>query len=305
MELDAASLALRELAGQATRRLPYFALGIAAFFAFYFAGRIARRVLLAFARRTRRRHNLGLVLGRLAHAGIVFLGLLVALMIALPGFTPGQLVSVLGISSVAFGFAFRDILQNFLAGILLLLSEPFRIGDQIKSGEYDGTVEDIQMRATFMRTYDGRRIVIPNSTLFVNPVTVHTAYEKRRLEHDFTFKPGADVGRLKGLLLDALDGVPDVMREPAPDAVITDLTDAALKIRLRWWISPPSNYELRDAFDAVLARADAALAQEKARAGAAAQAREREAQQATPAATRAQADARDDTPRGSGTREAP
>jgi small conductance mechanosensitive channel len=91
---------------------------------------------------------------------------------------------VLGLSSVAIGFAFRDILQNFLAGILLLLSEPFRIGDQIKSGDFAGTVSNIETRATSIVTYDGRRIVVPNSTLFVNPVIVNTANEKRRLEYD-------------------------------------------------------------------------------------------------------------------------
>jgi small conductance mechanosensitive channel len=309
MEIGIATAAIQSLAYQTVARVPYVGLGIVVFLLFYFAGSIARTLLLSFAHRTRRRHNLGLVLGRLAHAGLVFLGLLVALMIALPGFTPGQLVSVLGISSVAFGFAFRDILQNFLAGILLLLAEPFRIGDQIRTGEFDGTVEDIQTRATFMRTYDGRRIVIPNSMLFVNAVTVHTAFQQRRLEHDFVFKPGADVARLRRLLLSALDGIDDVMRDPAPDAVVVDLTDTVLKIRLRWWVSPPSNYELRDGFDKVLARADALLAQERDRASR--EAAERKAKEEAKVgerasdATRAQRDQREDTPRGSGSAEAP
>jgi small-conductance mechanosensitive channel len=194
----------------------------------------------------------------------VFAGLLVAAMIALPGFAPGQLVNLLGISSVAFGFAFRDILQNFLAGILLLIAEPFRINDQIRSGDFEGTVEDIQTRATFIRTYDGRRIVIPNSTLFVNPVTVNTAFDKRRLEQDFTFPVDVDVDSRKRLLLGALEGVNDVLDEPAPDAVIADITESVMKIRLRWWIAPPSQYELRNGLDAVLARVAAALARERA-----------------------------------------
>jgi small conductance mechanosensitive channel len=165
LDFSVASAALHEMALQVGERAPYVAIAGLVFALFYFAGRIVRRVLVAFAHKTRRRHNLGLVLGRLGHAATTFVGLLVAMVIAL--------VSVLGISSVAVGFAFRDILQNFLAGILLLLSEPFRIGDQIRTGEFEGTVEDIQTRATMIRTYDGRRIVIPNSTLFVNSVTVN------------------------------------------------------------------------------------------------------------------------------------
>ncbi|MBR7552348.1 mechanosensitive ion channel, partial [Mycobacterium tuberculosis] len=77
--------------------------------------------------------------------------------------------------SVAIGFAFKDIFQNLLSGILLLLSEPFRIGDQIISGNFEGTVEDIQIRATTIRTYDGRKVVIPNSQLYTSPMTVNTA----------------------------------------------------------------------------------------------------------------------------------
>jgi small-conductance mechanosensitive channel len=259
------------MARHAAERAPYILVAFLVFAIFYFAGRVVRRVLVAFAVRTRRRHNLGLVLGRLGHAATVFIGLLVALVIALPGFTPGQLVGALGISSVAIGFAFRDILQNFLAGILLLLSEPFRIGDQIRAGEFEGTVEDIQTRATMIRTYDGRRIVVPNSNLFVNPVTVNTAFQHRRLEHDFPFRIGDDVERMKALLLASLRDAAGVLRDPAPDALVVDLTDTALKIRLRWWIDPPAHYELRNGLDTVLTAVNERLRRERERLAAAGQ----------------------------------
>ncbi|MFP3354118.1 mechanosensitive ion channel, partial [Pseudoalteromonas sp. SIMBA_153] len=98
------------------------------------------------------------------------------------GFTPAKLIGALGIGSVAIGFAFKDIFQNLLSGILLLISEPFRIGDQIVSGDYEGTVEDIKIRATTIRTYDGRQVVIPNSDLYTSALTVNTAYKQRRLQ---------------------------------------------------------------------------------------------------------------------------
>jgi small conductance mechanosensitive channel len=86
---------------------------------------------------------------------------------------------MLGIGSVAIGFAFQNILQNFLAGILLLLQEPFQIGDWITITGLEGQVEDIQTRATVIRTADGNRIVIPNAVLFTNPVTVARAASKK------------------------------------------------------------------------------------------------------------------------------
>ncbi|MFC7543286.1 mechanosensitive ion channel family protein [Siccirubricoccus deserti] len=75
-----------------------------------------------------------------------------------------DLFNLLGIGGVAIGFAFRDVLQNLLAGVLILLTRPFRIGDQIRHGEQEGTVEDIWIRATVLRTYDNRRILIPNAS---------------------------------------------------------------------------------------------------------------------------------------------
>ena len=153
-------------------RLPYVVVGLVVFAVFYLAAKGMRHLITRITERRRRHRNLGIVLGRLAQGGMVFIGLLVALVIVLPTFSPGELVQLLGISGVAIGFAFRDILQNFMAGILLLLTEPFRIGDQIRFGDFEGTVENIQTRATVMRTYDGRRIVIPNANLFTNAVTV-------------------------------------------------------------------------------------------------------------------------------------
>ncbi|MGZ8163560.1 MAG: mechanosensitive ion channel family protein, partial [Methylobacter sp.] len=105
-------------------RLPYFAIAVVVFIIFLFIGKGVRAAVRAVTQRNRRHYNLGLVMGRLGYGAIIFIGLLIALVIAIPGFTPGELVNILGLSSVAIGFAFRDILQNFLAGILLLLAEP-------------------------------------------------------------------------------------------------------------------------------------------------------------------------------------
>ena len=178
----------------------------------------------AVATRNKRHYNLGVVLGRFAHGAIILLGLLIALVIAIPGFTPGQLINVLGLSSVAIGFAFRDILQNFFAGILLLLTEPFRIGDQIIVNGFEGTVEEIQTRATYLQTYGGRRVVIPNSNLFTNSVTVNTANEKRRLQYDVGIGYGGDdVDRACALIIEAAREMENTLDDPAPEALVVDL----------------------------------------------------------------------------------
>ncbi len=163
--------------------------------AFHVATRLSRRLIHRVTESRRKHRNVGLVLGRLTKGGLMLMGVLVALVIAIPSFKPAQLIQILGISGVAIGFAFRDILQNFLAGILILLTEPFRIDDQIIVGGYEGTVEEILTRATSIRTYDGRRVMIPNSTLFTESVTVNTAFATRRLQYDVGIGYSDDIVR--------------------------------------------------------------------------------------------------------------
>jgi small conductance mechanosensitive channel len=257
--LSEATGAVQAMVNGFVERLPYFTVALVVFIIFILIGKGVRAGVRAVTQRNRRHYNLGVVMGRLSYGLIIFLGLLIALVIAIPGFTPGELVNILGLSSVAIGFAFRDILQNFLAGILLLLAEPFRIGDQIILNDFEGTVEDIQTRATFIKTYDGRRIVIPNSNLFTNSVTVNTAYRKRRLEYDVSIGYGDDISRAKRILLDTVRDIPEVLADPAPDALVVALADSSVNIRLRWWVQPPRRFESLIAQDVVLEKVAKAL----------------------------------------------
>ena len=260
-DISAATDAIQQMAASFALQLPKIVLAIIVFFLFFFAGKLVRGLVRKFAERNKQHYNLGLVLGRLAQSAMVFVGLLVALVIAVPSFKAGQLVNVLGLSSVAFGFAFRDILQNFLAGILILLSEPFRIGDQIKINDFEGTVKEIQTRATFIHTYDGRIVVIPNSNLFTNSVTVNTANEKRRLQYDIGIGYSDNIARAKQIMLDVVNGIDEVLEEPAPDALVVDLAGSSVNIRVRYWISPPRQTDVLHVQDKVLEQIKHALTQ--------------------------------------------
>ena len=240
-------------------QLPKIVLGIIVFFLFFFVGKLVRGLVRKFAESNKQHYNLGLVLGRLAQSAIVFIGLLIALVIAVPSFKAGQLVNVLGLSSVAFGFAFRDILQNFLAGILILLSEPFRIGDQIKVNDFEGTVKEIQTRATFIHTYDGRTVVIPNSNLFTNSVTVNTANEKRRLQYDIGIGYGDDIAKAKKIMLGIMKNIEEVLDDPAPDVLVVDLAGSSVNLRIRYWVAPPRQADVLSVQDKVLEQIKGAL----------------------------------------------
>ena len=229
---------IQEMANNFIATLPNIGLGIIAFALFYLIAKWVRSGAGRVAKTAGLSPSAALVLGRLSRWATIFAGLLVALSIALPGFTTGQLIQLLGISSVAVGFAFRNVLENFLAGFLLLLSEPFEIGDQIIAGDFEGTVENIETRATTIRTYDGRRIVIPNASLFTESVIVNTAFDERRSEYDVGVGFGDDVGQAAELILETLNGVEGVHKEPPPDALVMELTDFSVNIRARWWTDP-------------------------------------------------------------------
>ena len=232
--------------------LPYILVALIVFALFYVSAKTLRRVITQFTQSRKKHRNAGLVLGRLGEGGIMLLGILVALMIAIPSFKPGQLIQILGIGSVAIGFAFRDILQNFLAGLLILLTEPFRIDDQIIIGNYEGTVENIETRATFLRTYDGRRVVIPNSTLFTDSVLVNTAFSSRRLQYDVGIGYGDDISAARKLILEALNGIGGVLKDPPPEALVVDLAASTVNIRVRWWIHPPRRADAMTSMNDVL-----------------------------------------------------
>lgn len=243
---------LHNLSSDLIGSIPNLTLGLVTFLAFY---AIARAAAMAAGRLMDRRfggRGAGLAVRRLTRGTLLILGLLVALTVALPSFQPGDLIQLLGISSVAIGFAFRDILQNFLAGILLLFTQPFRLGDQIVAGPFEGTVEDIQTRATFIKTHDGRRIVIPNADLFTQKVIVNTANDLARVEYDIGIGYGDDIDRAKGLILEAIGRVPGILTEPSPDVIVIELGTSSVVLRTRWWIANPTKSETLDTRDRVL-----------------------------------------------------
>lgn len=215
--------------------LPRLALGIVVFALFWAAAAFVRRGVRRLMEAAGRREGVSRVVARLARWGVLFAGALVALSVVSPSLNAGTLVSLLGLSGVAIGFAFKDILQNFLAGILILLTEPFRIGDQIIAGDFEGTVEEVETRATTLKTYDGRRVVIPNGQLYTQAVTVNTAYDRRRSQYDFGIDYEDDVEQARQLLRDAMDETEGIASDPPPDVYVLELADSSVNLRARWW----------------------------------------------------------------------
>jgi small conductance mechanosensitive channel len=190
-------------------------------------------------RRTSAEPHVGVVVATLAYYGVVTVGLVVAL--SLGGVNLGVLVGSLGLATIALGFALQDIVSNFAAGIALLLEHPFTRGDHIAMGDTEGTVEDVRVRATQLRTSDGQRVLVPNKLLFTNVVT----NAHRRLEVLLDVPQGHEVARARELLPGVTAGVRGVIDDPAPQALIEDFEEGAVNLRLRFWVDPRADDVLR------------------------------------------------------------
>lgn len=216
------------------RSLPNIAMAIVVIAAFIGMGVLAQRLIQSSTDR-QGRANLGEMLGSLAKWVLIVAGVLMGATIVMPSLNPGDLIAGLGVSSVAIGFAFKDILQNWLAGLLILLRQPFEIGDQIAVGDYEGTVMHIETRATLVRTYDGQRAVIPNSEIYTNAVLVKTGLEKRRSQYDIGIGYADDMDEACDIILRELKGIEGIEQDPEPQAFPWDLAASWVTIRARWW----------------------------------------------------------------------
>ncbi len=214
--------------------LPNIAVALVVFAIFYALSLLAKRLISGTASR-RGRADLGEVLGKFGKWVLLVVGALLAATIVMPTLNPGDLIAGLGISSVAIGFAFKDILQNWLAGLLLLLRQPFEVGDQIEVSGYEGTVQHIESRSTIIKTYDSRRVIIPNSIIYTSEIVVKTAYDERRSQYDVGIGYGDDPKKAREVILEALRGIDGIESDPAPQVLLWDLAASWLTIRARWW----------------------------------------------------------------------
>jgi small conductance mechanosensitive channel len=262
-ELDVALRSIRQLGTALIAWTPRLGASLVVVLLFFVVARATQWAARRAVHSHTRHRNLQIAIGRLAFTAAISIGVLVAATIAFPTFTIGSLIQLLGVSGVVIGFAFKDIFQNFLGGILLLITNPFQVGDQIVVDSFEGTVEEIQPRATLITTYDRRRVIVPNSDLFTKSVTVNTAFERRRVVCDVKVKGGDDARRIQQLLERTVrGGIEGVEKDPIATVLLVALAGDALTFRLLWWSSPVHGDSLI-VQDRVLLAVHEALAQEQ------------------------------------------
>jgi small-conductance mechanosensitive channel len=221
--------------------------------------RVLQQSLVASLRRGRVNRNLVLLAGRTIFATTVIIGIVVilgiwGLGIALP-------VTLIGGLTVAVTFALQDILKNLVAGIYLLLEHPFIIGDQITITPYTGTVENIYIRVTALRTSDGERVLVPNGLLFSSAVVNNSFYQRRRVGLVVTLPDDGSVAisTVRQRILQTLEELPNALRTPAPEVVLTKASGGKVDLTAQFWLPVTHDEETSGALSDAMAKVRAHL----------------------------------------------
>jgi small-conductance mechanosensitive channel len=229
---------IKELVGDTVKIFPALLTAIIIIFLTRFAAQFAQRITQTIAYKTVSSKSLQFLMAKSASTVTWIFGILLACVIAFPGLSLGDIIATLGLSSVAIGFAFQDIFKNFLAGVLILLQQPFRIGDQIVINDYEGTVDQIDIRTTKIITYGGERVVIPNSTVFTSVVKVRTAFNHRRTDLAVGVDYNTSLSQASDILERTISQVEGVLDSPAPEIDLVAFGDSSIDFIVRYWTLP-------------------------------------------------------------------
>nr|WP_228037486.1 mechanosensitive ion channel family protein [Nodosilinea sp. LEGE 06152] len=194
-----------------------------------------RHAVLVWAQKTEGDRTTEELISRLCYGGVWTLGAVVAL--GVMGLNFAALLGTLGLTSVAIGFSLRDVLSNYISGVILLATRPFCIGDQVVINSYEGTVTQIQLRATTVQTYDGRLVYIPNQEVFQSSITNNTASPIRLSSVTVGIDHNADLPDLFHRIQQQMRQVEGVELDPEPIVLVRELTPSTVNLEAQFWVN--------------------------------------------------------------------
>jgi small conductance mechanosensitive channel len=197
------------------------------------AAYLVRRGLTRLIDRGQSDHVLGRQLGRMVSIVVVVVGIVWALGVL--GVDVGPVIGALGISGIAIAFAAQDVIQNFIAGVIIQVRRPFKVGDQVTTMDFDGTVRDVDLRAVRLTTFDGLDVVLPARDVLGGAIVNHTRTPLRRTTLEVGVRYDTDLEQARQVLLESVAGVDGVEADPEPVAWVCGFGESAITIDLMFW----------------------------------------------------------------------
>jgi len=233
--MDLTNFDLQVLLDEIVAVLPRLGLALLVYLIARLISSWATRLLRRRLTRQQADEELIILLQMFTRWGIQALGIVLALEQLVPG-RLSTLFAGLGIAGVTIGFALQDVAKNFIAGVLLLLSRPFEIGDTIQVSGFTGKVLVINLRSTEMREVDGRFVIIPNTEVFAKPIVNFTRAPRRRIKLPLGLSIDTDLDLVTRTTFGAVAQIDGVLENPAPQLVFEGFSDSVIQSTLLYWI---------------------------------------------------------------------
>lgn len=221
----------------AIKMVPNLAVAILVIIVFFLLARLIKMLVFRFVLKVSNTTALSGLIANLISVIVTLLGLFVALDVLKLEKAVTSLLAGAGIIGLALGFAFQDLTANFISGIFITFRRPFEVGHQIETNGFAGTVEEISLRSTLLRTLDGLHVIIPNKEIFQKPIINHSLTPSRRAEITFNVPvSNENTLRIKELICSAIKGTENLHDERHPDVFFTNIDGVNLKTTLICWI---------------------------------------------------------------------
>jgi len=210
-------------------------------------GRIVAVALVKLLRRGMARAEVDIMLINFVASITMGLLMLVVVVAALDQLSVDttSFVALIGAAGLAVGFALKDSLGNFSAGVMLIVFKPFKNGDYVEAGGVAGMVEEIRIFSTVLRTPDNREITLPNGTIYSGTITNYSAHATRRIDLVFGIDYGDDIKRARDIMLQVLHDDERILHDPAPVVMVSELADSSVNFVVRPWVNSPDYWNVR------------------------------------------------------------
>jgi small conductance mechanosensitive channel len=215
-----------------------WAINIALALALFIVGRMIARGMVALAKKLLEKANMDVILINFVSSILSSVLLLIVIIASLDqlGVDTTSLIAMLGAAGLAVGLALQSSLQNFAAGVMLVIFRPFKDGDYIEAGGTKGTVEHINIFNTMIRTPDNKAVIVPNGAIYGGIIVNFSAKDTRRIDMVFGIGYGDDIKKAKDLLMNIVQADERILKDPEPLVAVGELAESSVNFRVRPWV---------------------------------------------------------------------
>jgi small-conductance mechanosensitive channel len=240
------------------KMLPNLLLAVLVFVAFYFVAKLLRKLMYRLLLRVSHQPSISGLFSSIFFILVLFVGLFISLQLLHLEKTIASMLAGAGIIGLALGFAFQDLTSNFISGVFIIFRKPFDVGNVIDTNGFTGIVEEIQLRSTTIRTFQGLHIMLPNKEIFQKPITNYSLSGKRRIDVVLTLPGKSNIPDTELRIKNALEEIPEI-RTDKYELLFTDYNGDTIKMEVHCWIDNTIERGFNDTRNKVLRKIHEAI----------------------------------------------